>query len=64
MTYCFVDKCVTCIGAVKGLVAAASTTTMHSYTAGDVELAGGFWVFFGNLNTHFSRLARGPLNLL
>lgn len=56
-TYCLVDKRVTCIGAVKGLVGAASTTPMQRHTAREVELTGGFWVFFGDLDTDFSGLA-------
>ncbi len=62
-TYCLVDKRVTCVRAVKGLVGAASAAPMQCHAAREVELTGGFWVFFGDLNTHLSGLARGPLDL-
>lgn len=63
MTYCLVHKCITCICAVKGLIGAASSTPMQGYTAGNIEMTGGFWVLFGNLDTHFSGLAGCPLDL-
>lgn len=52
-----VDERVTCVRAVEGLVCAASATSMQRHTAREVELTGGFWVFFGDLNTHLSGLA-------
>lgn len=55
--YCLVDKRVARIGAVKGLVGAASATPMQRHTAREVELTGGFWVLFGDLDTHLSGLA-------
>lgn len=65
MTYCLVDKCITCICAVKGLIIAASATSMQGYTAGEIEMTGGgFWVLFGNLDTHFSGLAGCSFYLL
>lgn len=54
---CLVDKRVTCVGAVKGLVGAAAAAPMQRHTAREVELTGGFWVFLGDLNTHLSGLA-------
>lgn len=52
------------VGAVIGLVVAASTAPMQRHAAREVELTGGFWVFFGDLDTHLSGLAGGPLDLL
>lgn len=63
-SYCLVDECVAGVGAVKGFVVAAAATAMQRHAARNVELAGGFWVFFGHLNAHLSGLARGPLDLL
>lgn len=63
-TYRLVDKRVTCVGAVIGLVGAASAAPMQRHAAREVELTGGFWVFFGDLNAHLSGLAWGPLYLL
>lgn len=57
VTHCFVDKRVACVGAVKGFTAAASTAAMQRHTARKVQLTGGFWVFFGDLNAHLSWLA-------
>lgn len=59
-----VDKRVTCVGAVKSLVVAASTAAMQGHAAREVELTGGFWVFFGDLDADLSGLARGSLDLL
>lgn len=57
VTHCFVDKRVARVGAVKGLTAAASAAAMQRHTARQVQLTGGFWVFFGDFNAHLSWLA-------
>lgn len=59
-----VDERVACVGAVKGLVGAASAAAMQRHTAREVELTGGFWVFFGDLDADLSGLARSSLDLL
>lgn len=64
MAYRLVHKRVTCICAVKSFVVAASTATMQRHTMREVELTGGFWVFFSDFNAHLSGLARGSLDLL
>lgn len=52
------------VGAVMSLTGAASAAPMQRHAAREVELTGGFWVFFGDLDAHLSGLARSPLHLL
>lgn len=52
-----VHESVTCIRAVKSFIVAASAATMQRQTVREVELTGGFWVFFNNLDAHLSGLA-------
>lgn len=59
-----VDQRVARVAAVVGLRLAASAAAVQHHAAGEVELTGGFWVLFGDLDAHLSGLAGGPLDLL